>query len=250
MKQSVLLLFVLALAATMAAAAESAPDDASAALTDFHAKAMAAWEKLDGYLANTVIQERVKGKLREPEKIRSLYLKSPVRMYCLWQPGGSYAGLQIAFTPAKDGANYFRALEGGMAGLAGPLRVALDSYLIEKFYPHHYLVNQYNEGHLLQESSVQMRKAGLVGKNHVTDAGVAADAIPGRRLHMFDIEMSDNPADGMKFRRSIFGYDEPTGLLLFIENYDFKNQLAESYKFMTITVNPTATDADFELKRL
>jgi hypothetical protein len=251
MKTWLALAALLAVATAVAAAETVAPSaEAAAELDRCLARATQAYDKLHAYAAVVTLQERVRGKLLPAEKIRSLYVKSPTKLYCRWLPGGAYAGLQTSYVPDRDGAKNLSALPTGFAGLAGVERLALDATIIDKLYPHQHRINDYHLGFTLSQIQTAVAKGKASGKMQVAAAGVDSTSLAGRRLRIFQVGYSDNKADGLPYRRSVLGFDEETGLPLWIESFDFEDRLYASYKLGSFAVDPAWSDDDFTLKKL
>jgi hypothetical protein len=132
-------------------------------------------------------------------------------------------------------------------------KYAFDSLLIKKFYPHQYVIKNYHLGFLLSRLQARHLRATELNAIKVTIGGPPNAAIPGRRLRVFTCEFAPNfpvdPTDGVRYRRTIIGFDEQTSLPLFIETYDGNGQFYARYKYMKFTANPNIPDSLFELRR-
>ena len=216
-------------------------------------KSIKAYSGINVYDAEVWIQERIQGKLHNEERVHSVFVKSPLKMYFHWLPGGAFEGLQVSYVAERDGPNKYYALETGFRGLIGLQKYSFDNLLIKQLYPHFYPLKQYHLGFLINRLEANYRRAAELGKISITAEGLKETLIPGRRLRVFKCTFPpDFPLDsmdGFRVGQSIVGYDEETSLPLFIENYNSEGQLHSRFKYMKFSPNPAIDASMFELKR-
>jgi len=204
---------------------------------------------INTYTAKVILEERHGGKIKGKEIVRAACTKKPFRLYFHWLDGGLYAGLQVSHDRRRDGANQLQALESGVRGMVGVTTWSLDSRIIRTFYPHHFKLTQYDLGFLLQHVADVLEKATAKGKIKVADRGIATNIIPGRRVHVFAIELSENPSDGLLYRRSVLGFDTATHLPRLVETYNFNDKLHARYVVEELKINPSIDENIFTLKK-
>jgi hypothetical protein len=232
--------------------AQNAPNPATA-LGDAIAKAANAYAAVAAYDAEVWTQERVGGKLRAEEHVHTVFVKSPMKIYCRWLPGGAYEGLQTSYVAARDGANSYMALESGAAGLIGARTYPNGSKILHRLYPHQYPLKQYHMGFLFSRLQTRQRRAAELNMVAVSVQEPIDTLIPGRRIRLFTCDFAANfpadPVDGVVYRRMIIGFDEKISLPLFIETSIADNKLYARYKYVKFTANPSVPDSLFQLTR-
>nr|HPM76472.1 hypothetical protein [bacterium] len=114
------------------------------------AQAAQTYGGINTYIGEFVAVETHNGKIKGTETITAVFQKNPRKQYFRWLDGGLYAGLQASYVPERDGQNNLQALEAGVAGLAGVQTLDMTSKVIDKLYPHHFRINQYHVGFILQ----------------------------------------------------------------------------------------------------
>lgn len=218
-------------------------------ISDALKKARKLFAETDTYTSLVLLEERHQGKIKGIEKIQCAFRKNPVKLYFKWLNGGIYEGLQVSYVAERDGENHFMALETGARGMLGVTRWNFDSKIINWLYPHHFRINQYHLGFLFDNIESINNKALAQKKFKVKTDGICDDLIAGRRLKVYHVELSSNPADGLPYKKSVLGIDEQTSLPLYIENYDLNDQLYERYRILSFKRNQSIDDSIFELKR-
>lgn len=206
-----------------------------------------ALDKVESYASIIHCHERIKGKLRKPERIFT-YFKKPNSVYLRWQRG-PYNGLQASFVPHRDGPNSFQARETGLKGLAGTITFPHTSPIIEKAYPHHFRTNETSVQHLMQLSIDIQRKAEELGTYSVTDISELTDPILRIQATKVMSDLSKNRGDGLRWLKTEFYFDHVTKLPLHFKLYDFDGHLSGDYAFTEFKTNVPLTDADFALKK-
>jgi hypothetical protein len=228
-------------------AATQNPADATVALTRAMDRADQAYRAVSAYTADVLAQERLGGKLKT-EKIRSVVSKNPFRAYFQWVEGGLHVGMKASYVAERDGPRHLLARGSGAAGLAGVQKLAFDSVVIKKVYPHHFDINQYHLGFMLEEMRRIAQRAAAKQRLAVTDGGISTTAVPGKRLRLYRAELSADPADGFRYRLCLYGFDEATALPLLIENYGFQNEAYSIYRILGLQLNPPIDPSVFDLK--
>jgi hypothetical protein len=213
------------------------------------AKAAKAYAGIDTYDSEVWMQERVGGKLRPEERVRKAFVKSPLKIYVRWLPGGANAGLQLSHNAERDGAKHFRVLAAGLKSLAGVRTFALENAVVRKLYPHRFLLNEYHLGFLLAYVDRVIAQAASRRKLTTVSDKKVNDGLPGRSLRVIEIDLADGAADGADFRRVRLGFDEATQLPLLIQTFTADGGLDLSYRFVKFTPNAALDDSTFELKK-
>jgi len=211
-------------------------------------EAAAAFATVDSYTCVIHCHERIKGKLYKPESIFSRF-KKPGSVYLRWQRG-PYEGLQASHVPHRDGPDKFQARESGLKGLAGALTFPHTSPLIDAAYPHHFRTHETSVQHLMQLSDQIQRRAEALGKLVVLELAEVPDPFLERQVTKMVSELSPDPADGLRWRRTEFYMDHQTKLPLHFKLYDFDGEMSGEYAFTRLAANVALTDDDFALKRL
>jgi len=234
---------------SQSADADSSSRNALEELTQLYNKANDYFNSLTSYRSITLLEERHGGSIKGTEIVVCIYQKEPFSLYFGWQPGGLYDGLQATYVADRDGPDHFMALETGVRGLIGVKRWHLDSRIICGLYPHHFRMSQYHLGFLLKHVNEIHEKAQALGKIQVTDMGYKNDLIPGKRIKLFEIRLSDDPADGLLYKRSLIGFDETINMPLYIKTYNFDDELQLSYEITEFEPNAKIDPAIFELNK-
>ncbi len=207
-----------------------------------------AFAKLSSYRALVILKER-HGKKTNLEKVHCTYSSNPQRLLFDWRDSKLYKGLRASYDEKRDGPDHFMALETGMKGLVGAKRWAFDSKIVKTMYPHQLKINQYSLGFLIDHTMGINKNAVKKKKVAVHPKGLRKNDGSGRRLLIYEVDLSDNPADGLLYGRCLIGFDEKTKLPLFVETYDFKGSFYASYDFIEIKVNVPVDEGVFELKK-
>jgi len=139
-------------------------------------------------------------------------------------------------------------LESGVAGMIGVRRWHFDSKIVEKFYPHHFRMGQYNLPFLINHVQIVLKKAVAKGKIKVKVEGIDTGRL-GRPIKLYHVALSKDPADGLLYLRGILGFDKETGLPALVEVYDFDNRLYKNYVIRSFVSNPRIDDSIFEIKK-
>jgi hypothetical protein len=242
---------IMALVVCVVASPSSADDDADGVemLKQMLAKAAKAYAGINSYDSEVWLQERVGGKLLAEERVREAFVKSPLKIYLRWLPGGAYTGLQASHTAERDGPNNFRALATGVKSWAGVQKLALDSALVKKLYPHKFLLNQYHMGFMISHIERVVQQALSRGKLKALSDKPLPNAIPGRQLRAIEVELGENAADGISFRRAVVGFDQATMLPLLIQTFNADGGIHSSYRFIKFSPNVALDDGTFDIKK-
>lgn len=210
------------------------------------AKAKSAFSSINTYTFMAFLSERHKGCIKE-EKVFSTFVENPRKIYFKWQEGGLYTGLQASHVLMRDGAEYFLGKESGVAGIVGAVKFHVKSKVIAKARPHQLPLTSYNIGFLMSHMEEIYNNALSKNKAKVTFDGVKVNPKWNNKMKYFTLELSDNPADGLMYRKAVIGFDEKTSLPLSITLYDFKNRLHARYEIGEFSPNVPVDDSIFDL---
>jgi outer membrane lipoprotein-sorting protein len=251
------LLFKLAIAAvfvfpTLAASQETPPPSGFSqedwAKIEKVEKALTAsmklYESIYSYSSTIIIRERINGKMRPDEYIKTYFLR-PKKVYLEWVK--PYEGLKLTYIPERDGKDYFQVKEAGFRGIFGVFKWPNNSQLIDTFYPHRFRAYQTNFNYVFDLATRDWNRGKKINKIKVREITSFNDPVNGRMALKVDVDFSPNPADGMTFGRVTFYFDQKTGLPLRFDLYDHDGQLWGNYAFTEFTPNIKIDPAIFEL---
>lgn len=207
-----------------------------------------AFKKVNSYSCEIHCQDRIKGKLRKPELIYSIWQR-PSSVYLRWLPG-PHKGLQVSFVPERDGEGKFMVRETGVKGMAGAITWKTDSGLIDKLYPHHFRPHETSLRFMLELTSDIFNRAQKMKKLEVDDIEKVKDEFIGREASVVVSHMSDNPADELRWSKAEFYLDSETGLPLHFKLFDFDGGLFGEYAFLKYRANIDISSDSFKLKKL
>ena len=197
------------------------------------------------YSSIIVIQERLDGKLREKEYIKTLFAK-PRNVYLEWiKP---YNGLKTAYVSSRDGKDRFQIKEAGFIGIFGVFDWSNDSVLLDTFYPHRFYPTEANLSYLFDLSLKTWDRAKKTGKLKIREIAPIDDPTLGAKALKVDVEFSPDPADGMIFGRVIFYYDKNTGLPLHFDLFEHDGSLWGKYVFTKFKPNIEIDPKIFDLR--
>ncbi|MDP8257478.1 MAG: DUF1571 domain-containing protein [Candidatus Alcyoniella australis] len=230
---------------------EALPQDQSLVnkLSQTYGNGQAYFRGIKTYRAQILLTEYNDGKCKGTERVLCIYNQQPLRLYFKWMHGGPYEGLQASYDINRDGPEHFLALETGIRGLIGVQSWHLDSRIIYGLYPHNFRINEYCLGFLLNHVISIHNNAIAKNTIQVQDKGYSTSLIPGLKLRVYDIKLSDDPSGGVLYSRSVVGIDERTDMPRFVESYDFNGKLQLSYKIIAFEPNATLDPSIFELKK-
>ncbi len=212
------------------------------------AQAVKTYAGLNTYIGEFVAVETHNGKIKGTETITAVFQKNPRKQYFRWLDGGLYAGLQASYVPARDGQNNLQALEAGVAGLAGVQTLDMTSKVIDKLYPHHFRINQYHVGFILQHIRETYEKGKAAGKVSVQQGQVDKTKIPGSALTMYTAVFAEGA--GVPYGWCLLGFDVANHLPRYVEIYDRQNRRYAVYILRKLQINAAIDPNMFTLKKL
>jgi len=211
------------------------------------ANGQSCFAELDTYVAVISFEERHGKRIRGTETVRCIYRKRPFGLYFRWFDGGLYDGLQASYMPRRDGPDHFTALESGIRGIIGTRRWSVNNRFINGLYPHHFKLNRYYAGFLLGHIQSAFEEARAKRTLNVAVEGFSDDLIPGQKVNVYRLEFSDDPADGLPYRRMVIGIDNETSLPFYMATYDFDGRLHARYRITSFEPNARIDDSIFDL---
>ncbi|MDP8223400.1 MAG: DUF1571 domain-containing protein [Candidatus Lernaella stagnicola] len=229
------------------AASATADEDPLTTFKTVLAKAEQSYARVKHFEGEIEAQERVKGKLNEKEFIHFLIVKESKSFAYQWHKGGRYNGLVASHIAERDGEDKFRAIGTGKLKLIGVQHLGYYSYIVDKFYPHHFRIHEYGIGFLLGRMIRVHKRAEALAKLSVTDRGVVTRP-SGAQVHLFETRLSPNAADGLEYSRTILGFSPEHDLPLLTELYDFEGRLHSRYEITELTLNGPYDQSAFDLK--
>lgn len=212
------------------------------------AQAVQTYAGVNTYIGEFVARETHGGNIKGTETISAVFQKSPRKIYFHWNEGGLYAGLQASYVPERDGGRNLQALESGVKGLAGVQMLDLTSKIIDTLYPHHFRINQYHVGHILQHARDIYAKSKAAGKVTVQADGTDGGKIPGCTLRMYTLTFSAGA--GVPYGWCLLGFDAANHLPRYMELYDRQNRQYAIYILRTLRLNAVIDPNVFTLKKL
>jgi Protein of unknown function (DUF1571) len=207
-----------------------------------------AFKKVNSYSCEIHCQDRIKGKLRKPELIYSIWQR-PTTVYLRWLPG-PHKGLQVSYVPERDGDGKFMVRETGVKGMAGAITWKDDSALLDKLYPHHFRAHETSLKFLLDLTSDIFNRAHKMKKLKVDDIKKVKDIFTGREASLVVSNLSDDPDDDLMWSKAEFFLDSETRLPLHFKLHDFDGGLFGEYAFLKYKQNIEVPKGAFELKKL
>jgi len=222
-------------------------EGAQETLDDALAKGKSAYLSVNTYTFVAFLTERHKGELKE-EKVFSTFVKNPRKIFFKWLRGGLYTGLRASHVLSRDGAVHFLGRESGAAGIVGTVKFHVKSKIIAKARPHQLPLTCYNIGFLMSHMEEIYTKGLAKNKADVTYDGIKINPRWKNEMKYFTVKLSDDPADGLIYKKAIIGFDLKTSLPLSITLYDFKDRLHAAYEIGEFNANVQVDDSIFKLK--
>lgn len=198
-------------------------------------------KKVTGYRCHFVKQERVKGNLREPEKLRANFRAKPYAVHMFWLEGAEYCESSMYVEGENDGKLLARSMLFGIRGpiVARPVDApdckATSRFPITEFGIRAGAVSTINA----------MRAAQARGKLHVTYEGTEPVAKLGDRpCYRMVRTPYDPPEDDNCYKLTIW-IDCDTLMHVGSELIDVEGNLIAEYYFRDIELNPTFDEKQF-----
>jgi hypothetical protein len=194
-----------------------------------------------GYRCHFVKQERVKGNLREPEKLRANFRAKPFSVHMFWLEGAEYCESSMYVEGENDGKLLARSM---LFGIRGPLVArpvdAPDAKATSRFP-----ITEFGIRAGAVSTINAMKAAQKNGTLHVSYEGIEPVAKLGDR-HCYKMVRTpyDPPEDDNCYKLTIW-IDCDTLLHVGSELIDVEGNLIAEYYFRDIELNPTFDEKQF-----
>lgn len=203
-------------------------------------EAKAAYQRVNGYTAIFLKQERIRKKLRKEEKIE-LKFRKPFHVYMLWQNGPD-KGMEIIFKEGENNNKMTAHLGGFLNHVTPRLNLDIEDRAVRRNNRH--LITETGIGVFLKQYEADYLKAKKAGEVHVMIHG--KEKFFGEPVLKVEAVLPEDPQKGYYCYRSVVYFHEKHKLPVQMEFYDFDNQLIEKYGYKNLKINPGLTGKDFD----
>jgi hypothetical protein len=198
------------------------------------------YARVHDYTATFLIQEFVDGKLT-PRQLIALKFQKPLKIYLRWIEGPN-EGRQALYPAGVDG----NQLWVRVPLLVGAVTMALDPQGPRARKGRRHAITDVGIGHLIELLGDNVRRGTHQGELTIVDGGYRTTfERPTLRYRLY---FPDNPAKGYYCRTAVIDVDREHRLPIFVEVYDWNDQLVERYGYLNLRLNPGFTDEDFDAK--
>jgi hypothetical protein len=192
------------------------------------------------YACTLIKQERVGGKLQQPETIELKLRSAPKSIYMKWG-AGPFKGRELLYNEAVLGIDKLRVREGGVLGIV-PVTLGIDAAVARRGTKH--LVTEVGVGHLL--TLIERDYLRAAPRGHIKRVNLGIEPLDGRMTYKVESILPRDAALGYYCYRMIHTTDYLRGIEVRSEVFNFKDELEESYYYKDVNVAPGLTDVDFD----
>jgi outer membrane lipoprotein-sorting protein len=228
---------ILALSCTVSWAGEEASSTAFGRVLEEMRQAYAAVEQ---YTATFLIQERLDGELRPPQRL-VLKFKKPFKVYLRWLTGKN-EGRQALYPAGIDGNELWVRLPI----LLGAITVSLDPQSPRARKDSRHAITDVGIGRLLDFFSDNTFRGLERGEVTIENSGHRATF--DRQTDRYTLHFPADPASGYYCRTAFVDVDREYRLPIYTEIFAWDGQLIERYGYLDLRLNPGLTDEDFDPK--
>jgi hypothetical protein len=191
-------------------------------------------------------QERVQGKLRDPERILCHFKEKPFSVHMDWKEGAGLASKSLYVDGERKGKLAARLQFAGIPGPKVERAVDDPSAKATSRFP----ITEFGMYHGAKRTLDSIHEARSRGRLHLRFDGVeSVEKVGGRPCYKFTRDPYDPPEDdGLVMM--YFYIDQETLFQVGSVLYDGKNQLIAEYYFRDIELNPTFDANQFTEKAL
>jgi outer membrane lipoprotein-sorting protein len=197
-----------------------------------------AW--IDHYTATFLIQERVEGELRPPQRL-DLKFKKPLKVYLRWLTGKN-EGRQALYPVGVDG----NELWVRVPMLVGAITLSLDPQSPRARKDGRHPITDVGIGRLLDLISDNASRGLQRGEVMIADGGQHTTFE--RPTQRYTLHFPNDPAKGYYCMTALIDVDRQYRLPIYAEIFDWDSQLIELYGYLNLRLNPGLTDEDFNPK--
>ena len=192
------------------------------------------------YTATFIKQERIKGKLQDPERIQLKYREQPRAFHMKWV-AGPFKGREVLYNETLLGPDRIRVREAGLLGIKA-VTLGVDSVVAKRGSKH--VATELGLKHLVflmeRDYHKGMESGRLVRVNH------GIEDLDGSPIFKLESQMPDG--QGFYCMRMIHYSDFKRGFEVKCEMFDFNDQLFETFYYKDLNMNPGLCDLDFDPK--
>ena len=190
------------------------------------------------YTATFIKQERVKGKLQQPETIQLKYREQPRAFYMKWV-AGPYKGRAVLYNEQLLGPGRIRVREAGLLGIKA-VTLGVDSVVAKRGSNH--VATELGLKHLVSLMERDYHKGVESGQLVRLNHGIIdLDGSP-----VFKLESRMPPGQGFYCMRMIHYSDFARGFEVKCEMFDFDDRLFESFYYKDLEMTAQLSDVDFD----
>jgi outer membrane lipoprotein-sorting protein len=197
-----------------------------------------AW--VDHYTATFLVQERLHGELG-PEHEIALKFKKPFHVYMRWVKGPN-EGRQALYPAGPDGNELWVRVRT----LVGAVTVSLDPNSARARKGSRHPITDVGIGRVLDFLADDVQRGMREEVVMIDDAGSSATL--DRPTHRYALHFPREQDKGYHCMVAVIDIDRELRLPIYIEIYDWTNQLVERYGYRDLHLNPGLTDEDFAPK--
>jgi outer membrane lipoprotein-sorting protein len=199
-----------------------------------------AYARVDHYTANFLVQERLNGELR-PEHRIELKFRKPFHVYMRWVEGPN-EGRQALYPAGSDG----NELWVRVPLLVGAVTVRLDPDSPRARKGNRHPITDIGIGRILDllVDNVQRGTREAAVTVEYTGPRTTLD----RPAQRYILHLPNDQSQGYYCKTAVVDIDRDHRLPIYIEIFDWDNQLVERYGYRDLRLNPGLTDEDFDPK--
>lgn len=198
--------------------------------------------QIRAYTTTLLKNERIDRKLQGVETIQVKFRLAPKAFYMRWVDG-PFKGRQVLFNEKLLGENRLRVREGGLLGLAA-VTIPVDSPIARRGTRHQ--ASELGLHYLLDRLEQDFHRAAPAGHLSRRNHGIVTDA--NRRLYKMESLLPRDQALGYYCHRMVHYTDYLQSLDVKFDIFGWDDQLAESYDYQDLVLNPALSDTDFDPK--
>jgi outer membrane lipoprotein-sorting protein len=199
-----------------------------------------AYARVDGYTANLLVQERLNGELR-PEHRIELKFRKPFQVYMRWVEGPN-EGRQAIYPAGPDG----NELWVRVPVLVGGMTVSLDPHSPRARKGSRHPITDTGIGRVLDFLVDNVQRGTREGAVTIDDVGPRTTLE--RPTHRYVLHLPSDQSRGYYCKTAVVDVDRDRRLPIYVEIFDWDDQLVERYGYSDLRLNPGLGAGDFDPK--
>lgn len=199
---------------------------------------------IEDYTATFIKQERINGKLRDPESV-FMKFKKPFKIYMRWL-SGTKQGQEILYVEGKNGGKVL-AHPGFGGFLGGMLSLVLPTFAISPGGP----TAMKDNLHPITDAGIGNMIESIIHNNNIASANNdlhlsinGEDQVDGRPCTVIERILPEE--DGYPAHRAQLYIDRALNLPVKLVLHDWQGQLIAQYEYKNLIINPGLEPIDFQ----